>query len=110
IMAAAESALLPQAPPANPAPQAPAAPAAPAGQAVPPPVVVAPAPANQPPQYTGEIISLDLKDYDIKDFFRLISEISGLNVVLDPNVGGMVTLKLTDVPWDQALDVMLRNN
>jgi type IV pilus assembly protein PilQ len=61
------------------------------------------------PQYTGEIISLDLKDYDVKDFFRLISEISGLNVVLDPNVGGSVTLKLTDVPWDQALDVVLKN-
>src|SRR5579862_4772443 len=71
---------------------------------------VAPAPSNQAPQYTGEIISLDLKDYDIKDFFRLISEISGLNVVLDPNVNGTVTLKLTDVPWDQALDVVLRNN
>ena len=105
VMAAAESALVPQAPTANPAPQAPA----PAVQAAPPPVV-APAPANQAPQYTGEIISLDLKDYDIKDFFRLISEISGLNVVLDPNVTGMVTLKLTDVPWDQALDVVLRNN
>src|SRR5438876_4392565 len=50
------------------------------------------------PQYSGEIISLDLRDYDVKDFFRLISEISGLNVVLDPNVGGTVTLKLTDVP------------
>jgi type IV pilus secretin PilQ/predicted competence protein len=62
------------------------------------------------PQYTGEIISLDLKDYDIKDFFRLISEISGLNVVLDPNVSGTVTLKLTDVPWDQALDVVLKNS
>src|SRR5262249_40705580 len=61
------------------------------------------------PQYSGEIISLDLKDYDIKDFFRLISEISGLNVVLDPNVAGNVTLKLTDVPWDQALDVVLKN-
>jgi type IV pilus assembly protein PilQ len=61
------------------------------------------------PQYTGEIISLDLKDYDIKDFFRLIGEISGLNVVLDPNVGGNVTLRLTDVPWDQALDVVLKN-
>ena len=61
------------------------------------------------PQYTGEIISLDLRDYEIKDFFRLISEISGLNVVLDPNVGGTVTLKLTDVPWDQALDVVLKN-
>jgi type IV pilus assembly protein PilQ len=74
------------------------------------PQLVAPAPPSQSPQYTGEIISLDLKDYDIKDFFRLISEISGLNVVLDPNVNGLVTLKLTDVPWDQALDVVLRNS
>jgi type IV pilus assembly protein PilQ len=61
------------------------------------------------PQYQGELISIDIKDYDIKDFFRLISEISGLNVVLDPNVTGTVTLKLTDVPWDQALDVVLKN-
>jgi type IV pilus assembly protein PilQ len=61
------------------------------------------------PQYTGEIISVDLRDYDIQDFFRLISEISGLNVVLDPNVRGTVTLRLTDVPWDQALDVVLKN-
>ncbi|PYS54894.1 MAG: hypothetical protein DMG13_06650 [Acidobacteria bacterium] len=73
---------------------------------VPPQVPTTPTPI---PQYTGEIISLDLKDYDIKDFFRLISEISGLNVVLDPNVGGNVTLKLVDVPWDQALDVVLKN-
>jgi type IV pilus assembly protein PilQ len=55
------------------------------------------------------LISIDIKDYDIKDFFRLMSEISGLNVVLDPNVNGTVTLKLTDVPWDQALDVVLKN-
>ncbi|PYS33512.1 MAG: hypothetical protein DMG14_31630 [Acidobacteria bacterium] len=61
------------------------------------------------PQYQGELISIDIKDYDIKDFFRLISEISGLNVVLDPNINGTVTLKLTDVPWDQALDVVLKN-
>ena len=69
-------------------------------------------PATTPtptPQYNGEIISLDLRDYDIKDFFRLMSEISGLNVVLDPNVMGTVTLKLMDVPWDQALDVVLKN-
>ncbi|PYT03433.1 MAG: hypothetical protein DMF60_18405, partial [Acidobacteria bacterium] len=69
-------------------------------------------PATTPtpiPQYTGELISIDIKDYDIKDFFRLISEISGLNVVLDPNVSGNVTLKLADVPWDQALDVVLKN-
>jgi len=47
---------------------------------------------------------------DLKDFFRLIHEISGLNVVLDPNVHGTLTIVLDDVPWDQALDIVLKNN
>jgi type IV pilus assembly protein PilQ len=47
---------------------------------------------------------------DLKDFFRLIHEISGLNVVLDPNVKGTLTIVLDDVPWDQALDIVLKNN
>ncbi len=62
------------------------------------------------PKYTGEPISVNLKDVDLKDFFRLIHEISGLNVVLDPNVHGTLTLVLDDVPWDQALDIVLKNN
>jgi type IV pilus assembly protein PilQ len=62
------------------------------------------------PQYTGEPISVNLKDVDLKDFFRLIHEISGLNIVLDPNVRGSLTLVLDDVPWDQALDIVLQNN
>jgi type IV pilus secretin PilQ/predicted competence protein len=61
-------------------------------------------------QYTGERITLNLKNADLKDFFRLIHEVSGLNVVVDPNVQGTVTLVLDDVPWDQALDIVLRNN
>lgn len=61
-------------------------------------------------KYTGEPISVNLKDVDLKDFFRLIHEISGLNIVLDPNVRGTLTLVLDDVPWDQALDVVLHNN
>lgn len=60
--------------------------------------------------YTGEAISVNLKDVDLKDFFRLVHEISGLNVVLDPAVKGSVTLVLDEVPWDQALDIVLRNN
>src|SRR5215471_20404990 len=76
---------------------------------VPPTAPQVPTTPTPIPQYQGELISIDIKDYDIKDFFRLISEISGLNVVLDPNVSGTVTLKLTDVPWDQALDVVLKN-
>ena len=67
-----------------------------------------PAPAGQ--RYTGEPISVNLKDVDLKDFFRLVHEISGLNIVLDPNVKGSLTLVLDDVPWDQALDIVLQNN
>ena len=68
---------------------------------------VAPAPEKK---YTGDPISVNLKDVDLKDFFRLIHEISGLNVVLDPSVRGTVTLVLDEVPWDQGLDIVLRNN
>jgi type IV pilus assembly protein PilQ len=61
-------------------------------------------------RYTGEPISVNLKDVDLKDFFRLIHEISGLNVVLDPAVKGSLTVVLDEVPWDQALDIVLQNN
>jgi type IV pilus assembly protein PilQ len=60
--------------------------------------------------YTGEPISLNLKDVDLKDFFRLIHEISGLNIIIDPNVSGNVTLVLDSVPWDQALEIVLKDN
>ena len=66
--------------------------------------------ATSGPKYTGEPISVNLKDVDLKDFFRLIHEISGLNVVLDPDVKGSLTIVLDDVPWDQALDIVLKNN
>ena len=74
-----------------------------------PAVATAVAPV-QAKKYTGDPISVNLKDVDLKDFFRLIHEISGLNVVLDPAVKGNVTLVLDEVPWDQGLDIVLRNN
>ena len=67
-------------------------------------------PAASGAKYTGEPISVNLKDVDLKDFFRLIHEISGLNVVLDPMIHGNLTIVLDDVPWDQALDIVLKNN
>lgn len=73
------------------------------------PAPAATSPAARP-KYTGEPISVNLKDVDLKDFFRLIHEISGLNVVLDPQVKGSLTIVLDDVPWDQALDIVLKNN
>lgn len=89
-----------------------------AGQAIQPAVNMAAEQKSQLEQkpvvtgakYTGEPISVNLKDVDLKDFFRLIHEISGLNVVLDPNVHGTLTIVLDDVPWDQALDIVLKNN
>jgi type IV pilus assembly protein PilQ len=67
-------------------------------------------PAMNGAKYTGEPISVNLKDVDLKDFFRLIHEISGLNVVLDPAIHGNLTIVLDDVPWDQALDIVLKDN
>jgi type IV pilus assembly protein PilQ len=69
-----------------------------------------PAVTAAPTKYTGEPISVNLKDVDLRDFFRLIHEISGLNVVLDPAVKGSLTIVLDEVPWDQALDIVLQNN
>ena len=82
-------------------------PVAPEVQNAPAAQVMGPAPQKK---YTGDPISVNLKDVDLKDFFRLIHEISGLNVVLDPAVHGTVTLVLDEVPWDQGLDIVLRNN
>jgi type IV pilus assembly protein PilQ len=58
-------------------------------------------------QYTGRRISLDFKDADIGNILRLIAEVSDLNVIAGEEVEGKVTIRLVDVPWDQALDVIL---
>ncbi len=59
-------------------------------------------------KYTGKIISLDFQDADIVPIFRFIGEVAGLNVVIHPDVKGKITLKLLNVPWDQALDIILK--
>src|SRR5262245_8473512 len=59
-------------------------------------------------RWTGEPISVDFKDVDLRDFFLFIADISGMNVILDPAVKGTLTIKLTDVPWDQALDLVCK--
>jgi len=58
-------------------------------------------------EYTGRRISLDFKDIDMADVLRLIAEVSDLNVIAGDEVAGRVTIRLVDVPWDQALDVIL---
>ncbi|MBI4848261.1 MAG: type IV pilus secretin PilQ [Nitrospirae bacterium] len=60
-------------------------------------------------EYSGDKISIDFQDADLTHIFRLISDISGYNIVVSPEVKGKFSMKLIDVPWDQALDVILRN-
>jgi len=73
----------------------------------------APPPAP-PPQtsrrFTGNPVSLDFQGADLRAVLRTFSEISSLNIVIDPTVTGSVDVALKDVPWDQALDIILRAN
>jgi type IV pilus assembly protein PilQ len=95
----------------------------PAPQAQPPQAQTPPAPA-QPEQprptdqvtapgqkkYSGHPISMDFQGADLRAVLRVFAEDSGLNIVLDPTVQGTVDVALRDVPWDQALDMILRAN
>lgn len=60
--------------------------------------------------YRGKPISLDLQDADIENVLRLLADISGMNIVVEPDVAGRVTLKVEAVPWDQVLDMVLMIN
>ena len=97
-----------------PARQQPATP-----QPPPPPPAPAPPTPQAPSQpvtgeaqkkFTGHPVSLDFQGADLRAVLRGFSEISGLNMVIDPDVQGTVDIILNEVPWDQALDVVLRGN
>src|SRR4029077_883137 len=60
--------------------------------------------------YTGEPLSLNLKDADIKDVLHTFQQLTGLNIAVDPQVTGSVTVDFVDIPWDQALEIILRQN
>ncbi len=64
--------------------------------------------AQPPRQYTGRKITLDFKDADIRNIFRFIADVSNLNIVIGEEVKGRVTIRLVEVPWDQALEVILQ--
>jgi type IV pilus assembly protein PilQ len=59
-------------------------------------------------KYTGKRISLDFKDADIHNILRLISEVSKLNIITSDDVSGKITVTMRNVPWDQALDIILK--
>ncbi|HYA88015.1 MAG TPA: type IV pilus secretin PilQ, partial [Nitrospirota bacterium] len=126
--------------PAAPAAEAaapPPAPAAPAAEAAAPaPEVAAPAPEVAAPtpeerkaeakkqapiaaenlpispagKYTGRKISLDLQDADLVNVMRLFAEVANLNIILAPDVKGKVTVRMVNIPWDQAMDIILKMN
>ncbi len=96
----------------SPVPQTPAAPArlqqaAAKAQA---PATQIPVGGATPQRYTGHPVSLDFQGADLRAVLRTFAEISGLNIVIDPTIQGTVDVALRDVPWDQALDIILRAN
>jgi type IV pilus assembly protein PilQ len=81
------------------------------GGVAPSPMTIAAAPSDPPErQYIGQAVTLDFQAADLRAVLRAFAEISGLNIVIDPAVQGSVDVSLRDVPWDQALDIILRAN
>ncbi len=68
-----------------------------------------PAPLGQAERFTGRRIDLDLKDADIHNVLRLLGDVGRVNVVVADNVKGTVTIRMRNVPWDQALSVVLQS-
>lgn len=60
-------------------------------------------------EYTGAPINLDLKNIEIVEILRIFADLSSMNIIIDPGIKGQVTVKMRDVPWDQAFLVILRN-
>lgn len=63
---------------------------------------------GQEPIYSGHRVTFNFQDIPVRSALQLLADISGLNLVASDSVGGSVTLRLVNVPWDQALDVILR--
>jgi type IV pilus assembly protein PilQ len=61
-------------------------------------------------KYSGRRISLDLQDADLVNVLRLFGELANLNMILSPEVKGKVTVRLVNIPWDQAMEIILKMN
>lgn len=62
----------------------------------------------QEPEYTGERISLSFQSVDIRSLLQIIADVAGTNMVVSDSVSGEIAIRLQNVPWDQALDIILR--
>jgi type IV pilus secretin PilQ/predicted competence protein len=91
----------------------------PAKRTAPPPPPPVPMPVSatpvmalnpQPGNYTGHPLTLDLVNISLVDFFRLMAEEGGINIVMDPGVSGSLSIKVEKVPWDQIFEAALTNN
>ena len=84
--------------------------------ATPPPTPAVPAAAlfssatPTGPQYVGGRITLDFIDADLLDIFRLIADVAGTNIVIEDGIKGRRSVNIRDIPWDQALDLILKTN
>lgn len=78
------------------------------GSAVSAPVRFSGQAARDGRRYTGDPVSMDFQNADLRAVLRVFADISDLNLVIDPSVQGEVNVALTEVPWDQAFDVILR--
>jgi type IV pilus assembly protein PilQ len=63
---------------------------------------------DEKPQYTGERLTLNFQEIETRAVLQLLADASGQNIVVSDSVTGNVTLRLQNVPWDQALDIVLR--
>lgn len=92
----------------SPAPVSPAPVSVPAPAPVPEKVKAVEKPKKEGPKFTGERITLDFQNADLLNVLRLIAEVSGLNIITADGVGGKISMRMRDVPWDQALDIILK--
>lgn len=79
---------------------------APGDRAEPQPVIIA---SGDDKKYTGRKVTLEFSDADVRKIFQLIAEVSNLNFLIADDVSGTISIKLVNVPWDQALDVILES-
>jgi type IV pilus assembly protein PilQ len=65
-------------------------------------------PSSATPKFTGEPVSMTAKDFDLLQFLNALAEVSKRIIIADEGVGGKVTVRFRNVPWDEALDIVLR--
>jgi type IV pilus assembly protein PilQ len=66
-------------------------------------------PAAEQKKYTGKRIDLDFRGAKIENMMKLLSDVGEVQIIVDPSVKATVTIRLRNVPWDEALDIVLRD-